>query len=243
MQINKVAQRRKRHLAARQVSLFNHPYVLYENAPIVSFNSKQGYAVIAGEHQTGKTVALMQLAIDVAGNTPRAVKGKRTLIAIHSHSHAVDSLWCLLYSLMLYGLPGKELTGPRVSEMLLKQWLKHRKIDIVIGPSCMSNIDLTKYEVVHMLNDIASYAHQTKIRMSRIAPGVRASTVAKYKREQAVSYECSSHFLFASQIIIETSITGNDQIGHQVVGTVTRARALPSGYQFTVSFLPKKTNG
>lgn len=243
MQINKATQRRKRHLTARQVSLFNHPYVLYDNAPEVKYNTKRGPVIIAGERQTGKTVALMQMAIDLVRNTPHPVRGKRNLIAISVSNEDVDSIWCLLYSLMLTGVPGKQITGPRTSEMLLKQWLKSFKIDVVIGSECALNIEPTNYEVIHRLNDMPEQHGTMWPGTGYFVPGVRCTTIAKYKREQAFSYECSMRFLFASQIVIETSIIGNDKIGHMVRGTLARGQAWPTGHKFTIGFLHKKING
>lgn len=242
MQFNKVTQRRKRHLAAHGVTLLNHQYTLYDNVPDLKCDTRRGCVIIAGERQSGKTMALMQMAVDLVQNTPRPSSGKRNLISIQTHADAVDSVWCLLYSLMLLGVPGKEITGPRTSEKLLKQWLSRFKMDIVIGSECMLDLDSDKYDVVHFLNDLDGFHNQLHIRLCKLFPGIKATTVAKYTREAATSYECSMHFLFSSQVAIETSITRSDTIGDQVVGTLTRAQAMPSGHQFTICFLPKATN-
>lgn len=239
MQVNKPEQRRKRHLASHQVTLRNHEYVLYQNCPELKCIPARGPVIIAGEAASGKTTAMVEMALDLVRDTVPPLKGKRHLLWIRTLDGDSDSMWKLLYSMLLHSMPGKEITASRVSENAMKEWMNGWDFDVMVGSGERARLDTSKYEVVHIVQDCDVLSPMPSVDNT----GVRVYSVHKRRGGNTSSYACSTHLSFRADVIIETSISGGDILPHQIVGTVMKARRSQSGHRFTIAFLPRHTDG
>lgn len=224
MQINKVAQRHKRHLAARKVTFRKLPYVLFDKAQENPVRPVEGPVIITGLANSGKTAALLELAYNLARGTPRPYKGKRHLLHINPGENHPHRIWLMLYSLMIAGAIGHENVGPYTAERIVREMMRGMGFDIVLAAHThlMEN---PHYEIVHSLVDDMVLFNRELNNKS----GFCAETVTLYRRENMTGWTGPVKRAFLSSAVVEVSKQGG-----MISGKILRSKSGPSGTEFNI---------
>lgn len=224
MQINKAAQRRKRHLTARRVTFRKLPYVLFDKAQENPVRPVEGLVIIAGEANSGKTAALLELAYNLARGTPRPYKGKRHLLHINPGENHPQRIWLMLYSLMIAGAIGHENVGPRTAERIVREMMLGMGFDVVLAAHTHLTED-PRYEIVHTLVDdmmLFNYELNNK-------SGICAETIGIHRRENMTAYTTPVKRVFSSAAVVEVSKQGG-----MIGGKILRSKSGPTGMDFDI---------